>query len=77
LGEDPKLRIIGYPPMGLHPEQIKIFKSLSPDEKLKLAVKLYASAKTLKVSAIRQQHPHWSKEKVAKKVMEIFLYARS
>ena len=63
--------------MGLHPEQIKILKSLSPDTKLKIAEKLYTSAKMLKVSAIRQQHPHWSEEKVAEKVMEIFLYARS
>lgn len=63
--------------MPLHPEQIKIYKSLSPDEKLKLAEKLYSSAKSLKISAIRKQHPHWSEEKVAKKVMEIFLYARS
>ena len=63
--------------MGLHPEQIKILKSLSPNEKLKLAEKLYTSAKMLKVSALRQQHPHLSEEKIAAKVMEIFLYARS
>jgi len=62
--------------MGLNPEQIKIFKSFSPDAKLKIAEKLYISAKTLKVSVIRQQHPQWSEEKVVKKVREIFLYAR-
>ncbi len=59
------------------PEQLKILKSLSPAAKLKLADKLYASAKTLKMSIIRQQHPHWSEEKVAEKVTEIFLYART
>jgi len=58
--------------MGLHPEQIKILKSLSPNEKLKIADKLYTSAKKLKESVIRQQHPHWSEEKIAAKVMEIF-----
>jgi hypothetical protein len=63
--------------MSLHPEQIKIFKSLSPAAKLKIAEKLYSSAKMLKISAIRQLHPHWSEEKVARKVKEIFLYARS
>jgi len=62
--------------MPLHPEQIKIFKSLSPDAKLKIAEKLYTSAKTLKISVIRQQHPQWSEEKIAEKVREIFLYAR-
>jgi hypothetical protein len=63
--------------MGLHPEQIKTLKSLSPDAKLRIAEKLYSSAKMLKASAIRQQHPHWSEEKVAIKVKEIFLYART
>ena len=63
--------------MELHPEQIKILKSLSPAAKLKLAESMYTSARRLKESAIRQQHPNWSKEKVSKKVAEIFLYARS
>ena len=58
--------------MGLHPEQIKIFKSLSPDAKLKIAEKLYASANRLKVSVIRKKHPHWSEEKIVQKVREIF-----
>ena len=63
--------------MDHHPEQIKILKSLSPEAKLQLAEKLYASARALKAAGIRQQHPDWSEEKVAKKVMELFLYARS
>ena len=63
--------------MSLHPEQIKILRSLSPEAKLKLAENLYISAKALKMSVIRQKHPHWSEEKVAQKVTEIFLYARS
>jgi hypothetical protein len=58
--------------MGLHPEQIKIYKSLSPNAKLKIAEKLYTSAKTLKVSVIRKQHPQWSEEQVARRVTEIF-----
>ena len=63
--------------MDFHPAQIKALKSLSPAAKLKLAEKLYHSAKALKTAGIRQQHPDWSEEKVAKKVMELFLYARS
>jgi hypothetical protein len=76
LATDPNLNKIESS-MSLHPEQIKIFKSLSPEAKLKIAGKLYSSAKILKASAIRQQHPHWSEEKVAQKVREIFLNARS
>ena len=63
--------------MSLHPEQIRVLKSLSPEAKLKLAESMYTSARKLKESAVRQQHPQWSKEKVNQKVTEIFLYARS
>jgi hypothetical protein len=68
---------VEHPFMGLHPEQIKIFKSLSPEAKLIIAENLYTSAKKLKGAAIRQQHPNWSEEKIARKVKEIFLYATS
>ena len=63
--------------MSLHPEQIRVLKSLSPEAKLKLVENMYNSARKLKESALRQQHPQWSKEKVIQKVTEIFLYARS
>lgn len=63
--------------MALHPEQIKILKALSPDVKLEIAEKLYASARALKTAALQLRHPHWSEEKVAERVMEIFLHART
>jgi hypothetical protein len=63
--------------MSLHPEQIKIFKSMSPETKLKFAFQLYASAKALKVATLKQYNPNMSEEKLARKIAEIFLYARS
>ena len=61
----------------MHPEQQKIFKSMSPEKKLELASRLYDSAKELKSASIRQQHPSWTEKEVEKKVREIFLYASS
>jgi hypothetical protein len=63
--------------MNLHPEQIKILKSMSPEIKLKIAFQLYASAKALKVATLKQHNPNMSEEKLVRKTAEIFLYARS
>jgi len=57
--------------------QKKIYQSMSPDQKLKLALRLYHSAKELKAAALHHQHPEWSEKKIKEKVREIFLYGRT
>lgn len=57
--------------------QIEIFKKMTPDQKLKLSMSLYWSARRLKASWLRQQHPDWSEEQVENKVTEIFRNART
>jgi hypothetical protein len=59
----------------MHPEQKKIYQSMTPVQKLEVAFKLYETAKAIKAAAIKDQHPDWSDEKIKKKVDEIFLYA--
>ena len=61
----------------MHPEQIKIYQSMTPAQKLDVSVKLYHSTRALKAAAIKEQHPDWSEEEIKKKVNEIFLYART
>ena len=61
----------------MHPEQIKIYRLMTPAQKLDVSLKLYHSAKALKAAALKQQHPEWSEEEIKKKVNEIFLYART
>jgi hypothetical protein len=58
-------------------EQIRILQRLSPADKLKVAERLYWSARELKAAGLREQHPEWPKEQIERKVREIFLYARS
>ena len=60
----------------MHAEQKKIYRSMTPGQKLDVSIKLYQSAKALKTAAIKEQHPDWSEEKIKKTVNEIFLYAR-
>jgi len=61
----------------MHPEQIRIFRSMTPEKKLEIALRLYYSAKDMKAAGLRMQNPDWTEEKIQTKVREIFLYART
>ena len=61
----------------MHPEQITLYKAMSPAQKLKLAADFNQSARDLKAAALKQFHPEWSEEQVQKKVRDLFLYASS
>jgi len=61
----------------LHPEQRRILQSLTPEEKLQLAIRLHQSARELKAAALRSQHPSWSQRQIEAAVRETFLYART
>ena len=61
----------------MHPEQLRIFKAMEPEKKLKLAQMLYYSARELKAASLKARHPDWSEEKIKDSVREIFLYART
>jgi len=61
----------------LDPEQKRIYQSMTPEQKLKIALHLYHSAWELKASGLRAQHPGWPENEINERVKEIFLYARS
>lgn len=61
----------------MHPEQKRIFQSMSPARKLELAEMLYWEARELKLAGLRALHPEWKDSKIQEKVREIFLYART
>ncbi len=61
----------------MHPAQIKAYQSMTPEQKLQIALRLYYSAKELKVAALKDLHPDWSEEEINKKVNEIFMYAKT
>ncbi len=50
---------------------------MTPEQKLRVVLNLYYSARKLKLSGLREQHPDWSEDKLRDKVREIFLYART
>lgn len=52
-------------------------RKLTPAQKLKEALRLYHSAKELKIAAMKKFHPELSAKKIKEKVKKIFFYARS
>jgi hypothetical protein len=50
---------------------------MTPEQKLKIALRLYYSARQLKAAALHHDHPKWTEKEIQEKVREIFLYART
>jgi hypothetical protein len=61
----------------LAPEQIKIYRKMTPEQRLKVAEQLYWSARNWKAAGVRMLHPDWSKEQVEREVTRIFLNTQS
>ena len=50
---------------------------LTPEQKLNLSLRLYRSAKELKIAAEKKFHPDLTEEEIRERVKKIFFYARS
>jgi hypothetical protein len=59
------------------PEQIEIYRRMTPGRRLEVAEQLYWSARKLKTAGVRSQHPDWPEEKINAEVNRIFLHAGS
>jgi hypothetical protein len=55
---------------------VKQVKKLTPEQKLLLSLRLYHSAKELKIVAIRNFYPEKINKEIKEKVKEIFFYVR-
>jgi hypothetical protein len=59
------------------PEQVVILRAIPGEERLRLAERLYWSARKMKAAGLRAQHPDWPEERVGAEVRRIFLDART
>jgi hypothetical protein len=57
--------------------QLQIYRDMSMERKLELAIQLYNSARSLKNIALQSQHPEWSDVQISKELRKIFFYART
>jgi len=58
-------------------EQIDILRAMPGEQRLRLAERLYWSARKLKRAGLRTQHPDWPDERLDAEVRRIFLRART
>lgn len=58
-------------------QQKKIYQSMTPEQKLHVALRLFYSARELKEAALRRDHPDWTEKQMQEKLREIFLNART
>lgn len=59
------------------PEQVEIYRKMTPGRKLEIAAQMHYAARELKTAWLRSQHPDWTAEQIRKEVRRIFLYASS
>ena len=58
-------------------EQFAVLRAMPGERRLRLAEQLYWSARKMKATGLRAQHPDWREEEVSAEVRRIFLHARS
>lgn len=59
------------------PEQIEIYRRMTPGRRLEAGEQLYWSARRMKWAWLRAQHPDWKDEQVEAEVTRNFSHARS
>jgi hypothetical protein len=57
--------------------QIEIYRRMTPEQRIRTAMRLYSTARQIKAAALRAAHPDWDERRIAEEVREAFLYARS
>jgi hypothetical protein len=62
---------------GPSPEQIEIYRRMTPGRRLEIAEQLYWSARRMKSAWLKSLHPDWTEQQVEAEVTCIFSHARS
>lgn len=58
-------------------DQIRILRAMSGQERLRVAQRLFWTARNIKAAGIRAQYPDWPDERVESEVTRIFADART
>ena len=61
----------------LSPEQVRIFRAMSGERRLRLAEGLYWTARKLKRAALRLQHADWPEQQIDEELRRLFFHART
>ncbi len=61
----------------LHPEQVRIFREMSPQRKWEICLSLLKTARDTRRAAIAMRHPEWSAEEVERGLARELAHART
>lgn len=61
----------------ISPEQIIALRAITGARRLRLAERLYWSARKMKAAGLRHQHPDWPEQRLNDEVRQIFSHART
>ncbi len=59
------------------PEQFVALRAMTGARRLRLAERLYWSARKMKTAGLRSQHPDWTEQRLNDEVCRIFSHART
>lgn len=59
------------------PEQIAIYRAMTPERRLEIAELMYWEARQMKAAWLKSLHPDWSQEQIEVEVKRLFANARS
>jgi hypothetical protein len=59
------------------PEQFAMLRAMTGARRLRLAEQLYWSARKMKATGLRSQHPDWPEPRVEEELRRIFSHART
>lgn len=62
---------------GLHPEQIKALRKMTPARRLELGLQFSEQMRELRAAMLRREHPDWKPEQISKALREFVLNANS
>lgn len=60
-----------------NPEQVAALRAMTGAHRLRLAERLYWSARKMKTAGVRSQHPDWPEQRVTDGVRRLFSHART
>lgn len=59
------------------PEQVAALRAMTGASRLRLAERLYWSARKIKTAGVRSHHPDWPESRVTDEVRRLFSHART
>lgn len=60
-----------------HAHQVAIYRAMSPQDRLRQALRMNQSMRRLMAAGFRSRHPTWTPEEILRAVADRILYART